>query len=204
MPTQDRIVHIIDDDVQVLRSLELLLSSAGFAPCTFDSAEAFLEDCSAETRGCVLLDIRMPGMDGMQLIAMLAQQQIELPIVLISAHADVPLTVRAMKAGVVDVLEKPFSDEALLQRVDEALARAEQLQEKRRRDAEMSRRLESLTPRERDVFELVVEGMTSKRIAAALGINPSTVDVHRSHVMEKLGVSSSAQLVRLALLAQRE
>ncbi|MFG0251674.1 MAG: response regulator transcription factor [Phycisphaerales bacterium JB038] len=202
--SDEQIVYVIDDEPSVLKSLGWLLESAGLTVRTFGSAETFLAECTAEARGCLLLDIRMPGMSGMSLIEELAERRIELPTILISAHADVPLTVRAMKAGVIDVLEKPFNDETLLERVTEALAREREQRSKRLRDADTARRIASLTPRERDVFELVVQGMTSKQIAAQLGINPSTVDVHRSHVMEKLGVSTSAQLVRVAMLHSQD
>ncbi len=197
-------VFVVDDDAQVLESLAWLLKSAGLPARTFNSAEAFLDDCSADARGCLLLDLRMPGMDGLALAEELRRRAINLPVVLISAHADVPLAVRAMKAGVVDVLEKPFNDETLLERVDEALALDAELRSRRDDHAETARRIESLTPRERDVFHLVLRGLMSKQIAAELGIHASTVDVHRSHIMEKLGVSTTAQLVRVALLAGEE
>jgi RNA polymerase sigma factor (sigma-70 family) len=202
--SEEQIVYVIDDEPSVLKSLGWLLESAGLTARTFASAEAYLAGCSAEDRGCLVLDIRMPGMSGMALIEELGNRKIELPTILISAHADVPLTVRAMKAGVIDVLEKPFNDEALLERVTEALANEREQRGKRLRDADTARRIASLTPRERDVFDLVVQGMTSKQIAAQLGINPSTVDVHRSHVMEKLGVSTSSQLVRVAMLLSQD
>ena len=202
--SEEQIVYVIDDEPSVLKSLGWLLESAGLTARTFASAEAYLAGCSVEDRGCLVLDIRMPGMSGMALIEELGNRQIELPTILISAHADVPLTVRAMKAGVIDVLEKPFNDEALLERVTEALANEREQRGKRLRDADTARRIASLTPRERDVFDLVVQGMTSKQIAAQLGINPSTVDVHRSHVMEKLGVSTSSQLVRVAMLLSQD
>ncbi len=202
--SEEQIVYVIDDEPSVLKSLGWLLESAGLTARTFASAEEYLAASSPEDRGCLVLDIRMPGMSGMALLEAMAARKIELPTILISAHADVPLTVRAMKAGVIDVLEKPFNDEALLERVTEALAREWEQRSRRLRDADTIRRIASLTPRERDVFDLVVQGLTSKQIATQLGINPSTVDVHRSHVMEKLGVSTSSQLVRVAMLTERD
>jgi RNA polymerase sigma factor (sigma-70 family) len=197
--TPERIVHIVDDEPDVLASVAWLLRSAGIPSRCYSSAHAFLSKIDTAKRGCLLLDVRMPGMDGMTLIEELAGLDFRLPIILISAHATVRLTVDAMQAGVVNVLEKPYDDDMLLSLVNEALAQDDENQRRRAETEELAARLETLTKRERSIMELVVEGLPSKQIAERLDISPSTVDVHRCHLMEKLGVSTAAQLVRLVL-----
>jgi two-component system response regulator FixJ len=195
-------IYIVDDDANVRHSLAWLIETAGLTACPFASAEAFLDSVDADACGCLLLDYRMADMDGMALLDELRVRQFTLPVILISGFANVPLAVRAMRAGVLDVLEKPFDDEVLLKRIDDALRMNREHRTAHRRQADLDDRLATLTPRERAVFERVVAGETSKQIAQALGINHSTVNVHRSRTMEKLGVSTSAQLVRVALTTE--
>lgn len=204
MSRDPQTVFIVDDDPNVRDSLAWLLEAADHSARSFDSAEAFLEHIGPNPAGCLLLDHRMAGMNGLSLVDALRDRDIVLPIILLTGYADVPLAVRAMRAGVIDVLEKPYDDKELLRHIDNALRLNREHLKSARRRHDISSRIASLTPRERTVFERVVSGETSKQIAQALGITASTVDVHRSRIMEKFGVSTSAQLVRLALLHAAE
>lgn len=192
-------VFIVDDDEAVRDSLSWLMRSAGLQAQTFDSADAFLQGYGEDRPGCLILDIRMPGMSGLELQSRLSERGFRLPIVIISGHADVPMAVRALKAGAFDFIEKPFNDELLLDLVQRAL---EQDRERRRDRAEMDElreRMESLTPREREVLELVVAGAANKTISSELGVSPKTVEAHRARVMEKLQAESLSHLVRMAV-----
>lgn len=195
------LVHVIDDDEAMRDSLAFLLESAGFNARLYASAPEFLAQADGATPGCVVTDVRMPGMSGLELMRHLQERRTNLPVVVITGHGDVPLAVEAMKAGVVDFLEKPFDDEALLNAVRSALsalARDAQQQSDRGRFEAM---LATLSGREREVLEGVVAGKLNKTIAFELGISQRTVEVYRANVMSKTGAASLSELVRMALLA---
>lgn len=194
-------VFVVDDDEAVRDSLRTLLEIEGFACTTFPSAESFCAAYRPDWRGCLLLDVRMPGMDGVELLETLAQRRSELPVVLMTGHGDVPLAVRAMKAGALDFLEKPVDHDVLLGCLRGALDQARQRSEEQGAATEISGRLDSLTARERDVLECLVIGAANKVIAHELGISPRTVEVYRARVMEKMQARSLSQLVRMALAA---
>ncbi|HVI33550.1 response regulator FixJ [Phenylobacterium sp.] len=198
----DVLVHVIDDDEAMRESLSFLLDTAGFATRTYESAVAFLEQAAGGVApGCIVTDVRMPEMNGLELVRRLKERGISHPVIVITGHGDVPLAVEAMKAGVVDFLEKPFDDEHLLQAVRSALdarERDDQQQAEKRRFETM---LEGLSPREQEVLRGVIEGKPNKVIAYELGISPRTVEVYRANVMTKTGASGLSELVRMALLA---
>lgn len=188
-------VHVIDDDEAMRDSLSFLLESAGMTSVTYESAEQFLEQAEGLTAGCVLTDVRMPGMSGLDLVRRLHDIGVKLPIVVMTGHADVPLAVEAMKAGVSDFIEKPFDDETMLKAVRAALDRGQEDGDR----AELLRRIESLSTRERQVLEGLVAGRANKVIAYDLGISPRTVEVYRANLMTKMGAGSLSELVRMAL-----
>jgi FixJ family two-component response regulator len=192
-------VYIVDDDASVRAALGALLGSVGFASVGYASAEEFLGAVDPGTRGCLLLDVRMPGMSGLDLQGVLAARGIRMPVIVITGHGDVPMAVRAMRSGAVDFIEKPFNDQQLLDRVAECLSLDAEAERAQREHAAAAEALERLTARERQVVELVVEGRPSKVIAATLGISEKTVDVHRSNIMRKTHTRSAAELVRLWL-----
>jgi two-component system response regulator FixJ len=199
-----RAVHVIDDDEAVRASLAFLLETDGLPVRTYDSAEAFLETAGGVRGGCVITDVRMPGMSGLDLLRRLRELGIDLPVAVITGHADVPMAVEAMKAGVIDFIEKPFDDEVLLEvvrRAMEAGGRAEELEAER---GEVVRRLQSLTGREHEVFDRLVQGGANKVIAADLGISPRTVEIYRANVMSKMEARNLSELVRMGLLVQRK
>lgn len=198
---QQAVVHVVDDDAGVRDSLAFLLESAGHAVRTHVSAEALLAAVPDLAPGCVLTDVRMPGLDGIGLQRRLTELALPLAVVVMTGHADVPLAVQAMKAGAVDFLQKPFSDDRLLDVVRQALATRERAQAAEAVAAEAAARLASLTPREREVLDELVAGHPNKVIAQTLGASPRTIEVHRARVMEKLGVHSLPDLVRLVLAA---
>lgn len=192
-------VHVIDDDEAVRDSLAFLFGSAGLPARTYESAAAFLAVAPGLRAGCVLTDVRMPGMDGLALQRRLGELGVRLPVVVMTGHGDVPVAVRALKAGAADFIEKPFDDDALLAAVRAALAANRR---DRELDAEAERvaaRLARLTPRERQVFDRLVAGQRNKAIARDLGASPRTVEVHRARVMEKMGARTLSELVRMAL-----
>jgi FixJ family two-component response regulator len=191
-------VFIIDDDPSVLRALERLLRSCGFRVDVFTSSAAFLErQPYTEGPGCLLLDLRMPGLSGLELQQIMGRQRISMPIVFLSAQADVPSAARAMREGAVDFLVKPVDEPQLLESVTRATALAVDLWRRSRIEEETERRLARLTTRERQVCELVARGLLNKQIAYELGTSEKTVKVHRGRVMRKLEVESVAALVRL-------
>jgi len=197
----DPTVHVIDDDEAMRDSLSFLLDTADLKARTYDSAPAFLSRAQELEPGCIVTDIRMPEMSGLDLVRRLKELGVALPVIVITGHGDVPLAVEAMKAGVIDFLEKPFDDEVLLRAVRAALDSQSQASE---HDAEKRRfeaMLESLSPREREVLKGVVAGKPNKIIAYDLGISPRTVEVYRANVMTKTQASSLSELVRMALLA---
>lgn len=195
------VVHVIDDDQAMRKSLAFLLQSAGLGTRTYGSAASFLERVAKAEPGCVVTDIRMPAMSGLDLIRELKARDFALPIIVMTGHGDIPLAVEVMKAGVVDFVEKPFDDEVLLAAVRSALgprdATASAIAERRRFEA----LLETLSPREIEVLRGVVAGKQNKHVAFELGISPRTVEVYRAHVMTKTGAGNLSELVRMALLA---
>ncbi|HEX5379975.1 MAG TPA: response regulator FixJ [Phenylobacterium sp.] len=192
-------VHVIDDDDAMRDSLAFLLDSAGFEARTYGSAGLFLETAGDLSDGCVVTDVRMPGMNGLELTRRLKSLGVNLPIVMITGHGDVPLAVESMKAGVADFLEKPFDDEALLRAIRSALRPAAEAGQAV--DSPFQTLLGQLSPRELEVLRGVVEGKANKVIAFDLGISPRTVEVYRANVMTKTGAASLAELVRMALRA---
>jgi two-component system response regulator FixJ len=199
MPTE-RIVHVVDDDADVRRSLERLLLSAGFTPVLYDSGFAMLEAASGLSGGCVLLDLRMPGVDGLALQAKLNDLGIRLPVILMTGQGDVPTAVRAMKAGAVDFIEKPFDDERLLASIELAVA-GERGGGRDRKALEAAQRIVLLSPRERQVLDGLVAGHPNKVIAHDLGISVRTVEVHRARMLQRLGTRRAAEAIRLAVMA---
>jgi FixJ family two-component response regulator len=192
-------VFIVDDDASVRRALARLFASVGLSTETFEGARDFLARRPAKLRGCLLLDIKMPGMNGLDLQNWLLEHNIELPIIFVTAHADVPIAVRAMKGGAVEVFTKPFDESALLDAVSRALAQDEE-RSRAHRELEMLReRYDSLTSRERTVMGMVVTGTLNKQIASELGTSLKTIKAHRARVMEKMGAESLATLVRAAV-----
>jgi FixJ family two-component response regulator len=192
-------VFLVDDDSSVRKALARLIRAAGYEVAPFASARQFLES-KPETAGvaCLVLDVRMPGVNGLELQEALQAAKIAIPIIFITGYGDIPMGVQAMKAGAVDFLPKPVCQETLLPAIEQALARAAGQRAEAAQLVDIRRRLESLTPREREVMALVVTGMLNKQIAWELGTVEKTIKVHRSRVMEKMAVDSIAELVRLA------
>jgi FixJ family two-component response regulator len=192
------VVFIVDDDASVRKSLERLVRSVGLRGETFASAPEFLQRAAADGPSCLVLDVRMPGVSGLALQERLAAAGHRIPIIFITGHGDITMSVRAMKAGAVDFLPKPFNDQDLLETIQEAIARDQQAREEWAVLQDIQRRVALLTLRERDVLALVAAGLLNKQIAAELGMSEKTVKVHRAQVMQKMEVSSVAQLVLLA------
>jgi FixJ family two-component response regulator len=203
-PNQEATVFVVDDDDAVRESLVFLMKSIGLKAESFPSAQAFLDSYNAARAGCLVLDIRMPGMSGLELQDKLIQMGSILPIIFITGHGDVPMAVKAIKAGAADFVQKPFRDQELIDRIREVLeedshARAEKLQR-----TEILRRMETLTEREREVMGQVVDGKANKVVAIDLNVSQRTVEIHRANVMEKMKARSLAQLVRLVMKARGE
>ena len=202
MTEPQAIVFVVDDDEAMRRSLSLLLDSVGLRSECYPSAVEFLEVYDADRRGCLLLDIRMPSMGGLDLQGRLNELHSTLPIIFLTGHADVPLAVRAMQAGAFDFLEKPFNDQQLLDRVHAALEHhARDRREQRERQA-VHERLDRLTPREGEVMKLIVEGHSNKIVADRLAISERTVEIHRARVMRKMEADSLAHLVRMWMMSR--
>jgi len=194
----DALVAIVDDDPSVRRGLQRLIRSAGWKVQTFASAQEFLARPSAILPSCLVLDLQLPGLSGLDLQHELQAMNTLLPIIFITGHGDIPMGVKAMKDGAVDFLPKPIKDTVLLKAIEQALARAASEKGERQELENLQRRLNSLTPREREVMSLVVRGLLNKQIAFELGTVEKTVKVHRARVMEKMKVQSLAELVRIA------
>lgn len=194
-------VYIVDDDDAIRRSLAFLLRANGLRSRAFESAEAFLGEARDLATGCVITDVRMPGMDGVELVRRIADDRLPLSCIVITGHGDISLAVEAMKAGAVDFIEKPFKDEALLAAVAKALANEDRGPQDDKARLAYQAALAGLSKREREVLEQVVIGKTSKVIAYDLGISPRTVEVYRAAMMMKTGAKSLSELVRMALLA---
>jgi FixJ family two-component response regulator len=196
--TVSGLIYIVDDDPSMRKALKRLARSTGLDAEVFSSAEDFLSGEVSSAPCCLVLDVRMPGLDGLELQERLAEKETPVPIVFITGHGDIPMSVRAMKKGAVDFFPKPFSDEALLGAIEKALARSARLLEARSRKDRIHSLVETLTPREHEVMRWVITGMLNKQIAWELDIAEKTVKVHRGRVMEKMQVDSVAELVRLA------
>ncbi len=199
--SQAPVVHLVDDDDAVLRSLALLLRSHGRTTLSYASAEQFLARIDRLEPGCAIIDVRLPGLDGIGLLRALNAQNAGVPVVIVTGHADVALAVQAMKDGAVDFVEKPYTEEAMLGAVDAAIARARDARVVRAAAEQATARLATLTPRERDVLQRLLEGFPNKMMAQDLGISPRTVEIHRAKVMEKLACRSLADVIRLATAA---
>lgn len=200
--TDNAVVHLVDDDEDVRRALAFLLATAGLEVRVYESAAALLENFDTAQSGCVVSDVRMPGMDGIQLLRHLRKKGVTLPVIIMTGHADVALAVGAMKAGAVDFIEKPFSDDVLLAAIAAALKQqGNSGQSVSEVVMQVRSRLGTLSEREKQVLEGLLAGLPNKTIAYDLGISPRTVEVHRASVMKKLNATSLSQLVRMALLA---
>lgn len=199
--TASTAIHIIDDDEAVRHSLVFLLEASGIPVCADASGEAFLLAAPGLRAGCVVTDVRMPGIDGLALQQRLADIGVRLPVIVMTGHGDIPIAVQALKAGAVDFIEKPFDDDVLLTAVRNALAASLRDQEREIEAERVAARLARLTPREREVFQRLVAGQQNKAIAHDLGASPRTVEVHRAHIMEKMAARNLSELVRMALVA---
>jgi len=194
-------VFVVDDDQAMRNSLKWLIESVGMKVETFASADEFIHNYYPGRAGCLLLDVRMPGMSGLELQEHFLEHQIKIPIIIITGHGDVPMAVRAMKSGAVDFIEKPFNDELLLESIRNALNYDQQLRTAQSERAEIAARLAQLTPREHEVMEMVTDGRANKEIAHTLGVSAKTVEAHRARVMEKMEARSLAELVKMAVTA---
>ena len=197
-------VEFVDDDASVRRSVGFILKTSGHQVEAYESGVDLLRNCTRLEQGCILLDIRMPGMDGLEVQQSLQEKGVALPVIIMTGHGDVGLAVKAMKAGAVDFIEKPFDKDDLLSSLDEGFRRLSRKEatHDRRKDAEV--RLQALTPRERDVLEGLAQGLPNKTIAYDLGISPRTVEIHRANLMTKLGVRSLSEALRIAFAAREE
>jgi FixJ family two-component response regulator len=194
----DAMVFVVDDDAPMRESLKNLMRSVGLRVEAFASAQEFLRSTPPEVPSCLVLDVRLPGLSGLDLQRQMAEGDRDMPIIFITGHGDIPMTVQAMKAGAVEFLTKPFRDQELLDAIQQALERDRQARLQRARNEALRRRYRVLTPREREVMALVVAGLLNKQIAGELGTSEASVKVHRQHVMEKMGAGSLAALVRMA------
>lgn len=194
-------VYVIDDDEAMRDSLNFLLDSAGFGVTLFDNAQTFLDTLPGLAFGCVVSDIRMPGLDGIELLKRMKAQSSPFPILIMTGHGDVPLAVEAMKFGAVDFLEKPFEDDRLTAMIESAIRQAESAAESEALVQDIAARVASLSPRERQVMEGLIAGLSNKLIARDYGISPRTIEVYRANVMTKMQAGSLSELVRLAMRA---
>ncbi len=198
MREADAVVFVVDDDAAVRSSLENLIRSVGLRAETFSSAQEFLRSKRPDVPACLVLDVRLPDLSGLDLQKRMAEADMEIPIIFITGHGDIPMTVQAMKAGAVEFLTKPFREQELLDAIQQALGRDSQAREQRAEIEGPRRRFALLTPREREVMALMVAGLLNKQIAGELGASETTVKIHRHNVMEKMGAGSLADLVRMA------
>ena len=197
----DRTVFLVDDDEAIRHSASFMLRHAGFLVKTYPDGLSFLEQVSSTQDGCILLDVRMPGMDGLAVQSTLNRRGINMPVIILTGHGDVPVAVEAMKGGAIEFLEKPYEKKALVAAIENAYELLDNQATDDRRGREAAAKLSALTPRERQVLECLVEGLTNKGIAEALSISPRTVEIHRAHMMEKLQVDSLSTALRIDFLA---
>jgi len=197
--TKPATIFVVDDDEGMRKGVRFLLRAAGYQVECFDSAQAFLEGYQPVDRGCAMLDIRMPGMSGLELQEELRRRNINVPVVIVTAYGNVPMAVRAMRGGAFDIIEKPFEGEELIDRLERAMDEAADTKMAEQSLADIEQRVNALTRRERQIMEMVVAGMLSKQIAAELNIAPKTVDNHRANLMDKMRADTVADLVRMAM-----
>jgi two-component system response regulator FixJ len=201
MPAERPIVHVIDDDDAARHSLAFLLGTAKIEVKTYESATAFLKVATDVRSGCIITDVRMPDINGIELLRQLRELKISVPVIVVTGHGDVPLAVEAMKVGACDFLEKPFDDDAILAAVRAALSQQSNEGKRQAERADVESRLAALSNRERDVLQGLVSGLANKQIAFNLGISPRTVEIYRANLMTKMQASSLSDLVRMALIA---
>ncbi len=201
MVKTEPVVFIVDDDDQVRKSLGQLIEAVGFNVSTFASGQEFLDSFDFSCPGCLVLDVRMPGISGLRLQDKLAENRNRLPIIFITGHGDVSTATEAFKGGAVDFIEKPFSDQKLLDSINKAIETSMENYNNQIKVADIQQRMDTLTPREREILEAVVDGKTNKMIALELDLSPKTVDFHRCNIMEKMGVNSAVQLTRVVMKA---
>jgi FixJ family two-component response regulator len=194
---RDSVVFVVDDDSSVREAIKSLIRSVGLRVETFETAQEFLSSKRPDAPGCVVLDVRLPGISGLDLQRELAAHDINLPVIFITGHGDIPMSVRAMKAGALEFLTKPFRDQDLLDAIQQALERDRSARQHQTETTELRDRFNSLTSREREVMELVVSGLLNKQIAGELGTSEVTIKIHRSQAMKKMGAGSLAELVRM-------
>lgn len=196
------VVHLVDDDGAIRKSAGFMLKTSGYRVRSYESGVELLKDHGELTDGCILLDIRMPGMDGLEVQQALRDKGVTLPVIIMTGHGDVGLAVRAMKAGAIDFIEKPFEKATLLGAIEQGLNRLREAETGRALASEAVVRLQGLTPREREVLDGLARGLPNKTIAYDLGISPRTVEIHRANVMTKLGVRSLSEALRIAFAAE--
>ncbi|MEN2784908.1 response regulator transcription factor [Sphingomonas qilianensis] len=199
--TEARLIHVIDDEESIRRSASFMLKTSGFEVCTWPSGTAFLKEARHTTPGCVLLDIRMPDMDGLQVQQAMNEHGIAMPVVILTGHGDISSAVRAMKAGAIEFIEKPFEKALLLDAIDAAFARLDRSATDVARSADANIAIAGLTAREREVLEGLAQGLPNKTIAYDFGISPRTVEVHRANIMAKLHARSLSDVLRIAFAA---
>ena len=199
----DPVVHVVDDDSAMRDSLSFLLETTDIAARTYESALALLNRADRLEPGCILTDVRMPEMNGLEMVRRLSELGVRHPVIVMTGHADVPLAIEAMRAGVKDFIEKPFDDEALLSSIRSALAEGVEALEQAGQGADLRARLETLSPRERQVLDGLVAGQANKVIAFDLGLSPRTAEVYRANLMTKMQAQSLSELVRMSMIAQR-
>ena len=197
--TSDFLVNIVDDDLEVARATSLLVGSVGLNAKVFGSAQAFLDEYDPEIPSCLILDVRMPGMSGPELQSFLLGEQVQVPIIFVTGHGDIPTAVRAIKQGAIDVLEKPFNDQVMLDRVFEARRQDSERRMAARQSMEIANKAKLLTARERQVMARIVKGELNKVIAADLGLSIRTIELHRANVLKKMQAKSVAELTKMAL-----
>jgi two-component system response regulator FixJ len=202
--TRKQVIYIVDDDDGMRRALSVLMTTVGYHPVAFARPSEFLAKYDANQPGCLILDVRMPEMSGLELQQRLNRSGAMLPVILITGHGDIPMAVQAMKDGAFDFLQKPFRDQELLDRINGALKQDAENRQVVQRHADLRRHAESLTPREREVMALVVDGKANKVIAIDLGLSERTVEIHRGNVMDKMGARSVAHLVKMHLTLSGE
>jgi two-component system, LuxR family, response regulator FixJ len=198
----DKLVHIVDDDDSVRRSAAFMLKNAGYRVESYISGVAFLKEAKTAERGCILLDVRMPEMDGLEVQQELAARGIDMPVVILTGHGDISVAVKALRAGAVNFIEKPYEKEILISAIEEAYLRLDRMHDRDMKAGEAKIRLASLTGRERDVLDGLVAGYPNKTIAYDLGISPRTVEIYRANMMEKLRVRSLSEALRIAFIAE--